>query len=200
MLDSAALFLALSPQSAPLVPARLCLRAGYICFTASARAMGFPVDENPIRAAGISLSYEEFLDGVARLREVGFPVERDPADAWPDFVGWRANYERAAYELAFAVDAVPARWSGPRRHHPAAIPPLPSGPGASLRYVGGPTDDKPSVTLEAPRDPDRVSSFLNVRVKDIHAVSRVERMGAQFLTTPKGRSPCRFRAPDRGAG
>src|SRR4249920_1973405 len=27
---------------------------------------------------------------------------------------------------------------------------------------GGPTDDKPTVTLETPRDPDRVSSFLNI--------------------------------------
>jgi hypothetical protein len=34
---------------------------------------------------------------------------------------------------------------------------------------GGPTDDKPTVTLETPRDPDRVSSFLNFRVKDIEA-------------------------------
>jgi hypothetical protein len=31
---------------------------------------------------------------------------------------------------------------------------------------GGPTDDKPTVTLETPRDPDRVSSFLNFRVKE----------------------------------
>jgi hypothetical protein len=38
--------------------------------------------------------------------------------------------------------------------------------------VGGPpTDDKPTVTLETPRDPDHVSSFLNIRVADIHAVS-----------------------------
>ncbi len=27
---------------------------------------------------------------------------------------------------------------------------------------GGPTDDKPTVTLETPPDPDRVSSFLNI--------------------------------------
>jgi catechol 2,3-dioxygenase-like lactoylglutathione lyase family enzyme len=32
---------------------------------------------------------------------------------------------------------------------------------------GGPTDDKPTVTLETPPDPDRVSSFLNIRVTDI---------------------------------
>ena len=35
---------------------------------------------------------------------------------------------------------------------------------------GGPTDDKPSVILETPPDPDRVSSFLNIRVKDVAAV------------------------------
>jgi hypothetical protein len=29
---------------------------------------------------------------------------------------------------------------------------------------GGPTEDNPTVTLETPSDPDRVSSFLNVRV------------------------------------
>jgi hypothetical protein len=40
---------------------------------------------------------------------------------------------------------------------------------------GGPTDDKPSVILETPPDPDRISSFLNIRVKDIGRVRRVER-------------------------
>ena len=39
-----------------------------------------------------------------------------------------------------------------------------------INLGGGPTDDKPSVTLETPTDPDRVSSFLNIRVKDIAAV------------------------------
>ena len=32
---------------------------------------------------------------------------------------------------------------------------------------GGPTPDKPSVTLSVPADPDKVSSFLNIRVADI---------------------------------
>src|SRR5438093_1190125 len=36
-----------------------------------------------------------------------------------------------------------------------------------LNEGGGPTDDKPSVTLETPTDPDRVSAFLNIRVADI---------------------------------
>src|SRR6204780_3552257 len=72
-----------------------------------------------------------------------------------------------------------------------------SGPGG-LTYValsnswiiinggGGPTDDKPAVTLETPREPDRVSSFLNIRVKDIEAVyTEWSARGAQFFTTPK---------------
>ena len=39
-----------------------------------------------------------------------------------------------------------------------------------INVGGGPTDDKPTITLETPRDSDRVSSFLNIRVADIHAV------------------------------
>lgn len=70
---------------------------------------------------------------------------------------------------------------------------------------GGPTDDKPDVTLEAPRSLDRVSSFLNIRVADIQAIYREwSARGAQFLTPPQDRGAeirCYLRdrrAPDRG--
>jgi hypothetical protein len=33
-----------------------------------------------------------------------------------------------------------------------------------INVGGGPTDDKPTVILETPRDPDRADSFLNIRV------------------------------------
>jgi hypothetical protein len=122
VLDSAAMFLALSPKAAPEIPARLCLRGGWTCFNRIARAMGIDVPDEPDPGGGISLTYDEFLDAVDRMREVDFPIERDPAEAWPDFVGWRVNYEQAAYGVAAAVDAVPALWSGPRYH---AIPPIP---------------------------------------------------------------------------
>jgi hypothetical protein len=79
--------------------------------------------------AGITLTYEEFLEAVARMREVDFPVERDPADAWPDFLGWRVNYEAAALAVAAAVDAVPALWSGERATPTATIPPIRPGAG-----------------------------------------------------------------------
>jgi hypothetical protein len=127
VLDSAALFLALSPTAAPVVPARLCLRSGFLCFNQIARAMGIEVpdeadESDPV--GRISLSYPDFLHAVERMREVDFPIERDPAEAWPDFAGWRVNYERAAYAVAAAVDAVPALWSGPRRGGDTAIAPI----------------------------------------------------------------------------
>ena len=67
--------------------------------------------------------------------------------------------------------------------------------------VGGPpTDDKPTVTLEPPHDPDHVSSFLNIRVADINAVCEQWRArGAEFLTPPTDRGVelrCYMRDPD----
>ena len=65
---------------------------------------------------------------------------------------------------------------------------------------GGPTDDKPTVILETPPDPDRVSAFLNIRVKDIHAVyEEWSARGADFLTPPKQHAyetRCYIRDPD----
>jgi hypothetical protein len=142
VLDSAALFLALSPKASPVVPARLCLRSGFLCFTRIAQAMGLDVPDEPDPRSGIKLSYQEYLDAIARLREVSFPIERDPIDAWPDFVGWRVNYEQAAYALAAEVSAVPALWSGSRRRPSAAIPPIrpPRGrpPGESSKHTEHP--------------------------------------------------------------
>jgi hypothetical protein len=123
VLDSAALMLSLAPEQAPTVAARLCLRSGFGCLSRIARAMNMAVPEEADPEAGITLTYDEFLAAVARMREVGFPITRDPADAWPDFIGWRVNYESAAYQIAAAIDAVPALWSGPRRHGSAAIAP-----------------------------------------------------------------------------
>lgn len=124
VLDSAALMLALSPEEAPTVPARLCIRGGFQCLVRVARAMGLDLPEEADPDSPISLTYEEFSDAVNRMRDVGFPVTRDAADAWPDFVGWRLNYESPAYLIAAAIDAVPALWSGPRRRPMKPIPPL----------------------------------------------------------------------------
>lgn len=69
-----------------------------------------------------------------------------------------------------------------------------------INVGGGPTDDKPTVILETPRDPDRVSSFLNIRVADIQAVyTEWSARGAEFLTPPKQHQNeirCYIRDPD----
>jgi catechol 2,3-dioxygenase-like lactoylglutathione lyase family enzyme len=69
-----------------------------------------------------------------------------------------------------------------------------------INLGGPPTDDKPTVTLEPPSDPDRVSSFLNIRVADIHSVYEQWRTrGAEFLTAPTDRGVelrCYMRDPD----
>ena len=69
-----------------------------------------------------------------------------------------------------------------------------------INVGGGPTDDKPTVTLETPPDPDRVSSFLNIRVADIQAVyAEWSVRGADFLTPPQKRKTefrCYIRDPD----
>jgi catechol 2,3-dioxygenase-like lactoylglutathione lyase family enzyme len=54
-----------------------------------------------------------------------------------------------------------------------------------INLGGEPTADKPGVTLETPRNPDRVSSFLNIRVADIQALyEKWSARGAEFLTPP----------------
>ncbi|MBF6498661.1 VOC family protein [Nocardia cyriacigeorgica] len=65
---------------------------------------------------------------------------------------------------------------------------------------GGPTPDKPDITLTPPERGDPVSAFLNVRVADIaefHAAASAK--GARFLTDPidrKAELRCYLRDPD----
>ncbi|GAO07599.1 glyoxalase [Streptomyces lydicamycinicus] len=65
---------------------------------------------------------------------------------------------------------------------------------------GGPTPDKPDVTLRPPTDPNTVSSFLNIRVADIEECHRRwSAKGAEFLTPPLDRKAelrCYLRDPD----
>lgn len=64
---------------------------------------------------------------------------------------------------------------------------------------GGPTDDKPTVSLTLP-ELDTVSSFLNIRVANIQEVyDDWSAKGAQFLTPPIDRGAetrCYLRDPD----
>lgn len=70
----------------------------------------------------------------------------------------------------------------------------------TISTAGGPTPDKPDVTLVPPSDPHRASSFLNIRVSDIHAMyEQWSARGAKFLTPPIDRGAeirCYVRDPD----
>jgi catechol 2,3-dioxygenase-like lactoylglutathione lyase family enzyme len=65
---------------------------------------------------------------------------------------------------------------------------------------GGPTPDKPEVTLAPPEPGDPVSAFMNVRVADIAAFyADATAKGAKFLTEPLDRKAelrCYLRDPD----
>lgn len=65
---------------------------------------------------------------------------------------------------------------------------------------GGPTPDKPEVTLEPPTEGQTVSTFMNIRVADIRAAYEGwSAKGAEFLTEPidrKAELRCYMRDPD----
>ena len=69
-----------------------------------------------------------------------------------------------------------------------------------INVGGGPTDDKPTVTLEPPPDANRTSAFMNIRVADIAALYQEwSARGAEFLTPPQQRATeirCYIRDPD----
>jgi hypothetical protein len=115
VMDAAALHLALAPVLEPKVVARLCLRMGFTALRQIAATMRLPVDEDPDPDGPISVTYEEFAAAVEMLRSLNYPIQVSTEEAWPNFRGWRVNYEAVAFALAHAVDAPPALWSGARR-------------------------------------------------------------------------------------
>jgi hypothetical protein len=123
VMDSAALLLALCPSRDRLEP-RLALRMGFTALRQIGVAVGLRVEWDPDPDADLLLPYDDYAAGVQRLIDVGFPIERSAEEAWPHFRGWRANYERVAYELAWITDAVPGLWSGPRRWSAQPIAPV----------------------------------------------------------------------------
>jgi hypothetical protein len=123
VLDGAALHLALNPSSAPH-EARPLLRVGYSTLRRLAINLRLPVNDDPSPDDPIELTRADFDEAVRWLHDAGWRTERSADDAWPDFHGWRVNYEAAAYQLALHLDLPPAMWSGPRRPgRPPAAPP-----------------------------------------------------------------------------
>jgi putative intracellular protease/amidase/catechol 2,3-dioxygenase-like lactoylglutathione lyase family enzyme len=68
-----------------------------------------------------------------------------------------------------------------------------------MNVGGGPTVDKPTVTLSVP-DPNHINSFMNIRVADIQACYELwKSRGADFITKPipkYGETRCYIRDPD----
>jgi len=124
VMDSAALWLAVSPGSAPRIEARLALRMGFTTLQAIARTFDLAVQDDPDPDSVLQLSYTDYLAGIERLASTNFRMERSPEQAWPDFRGWRVNYEAVAYALAARLDAVPAPWTGPRRTGDQPLAPI----------------------------------------------------------------------------
>jgi len=123
VLDAAAMQLALAPAGAPST-ARLCLRMGFTALRRIGTMLAVPIDPDPSPEGPIRLAFEEFAAAVAMLESAGFPLERGAEAAWPDFVGWRVNYEDAAYRLGDLLLTPPSPWSGPRRQlPPTPVPP-----------------------------------------------------------------------------
>jgi hypothetical protein len=123
VMDAAALHLSLAPSMEPKQSARLCLRMGFVALNQIARTMRLPVEEDPDPDGAISISYEQFAAAVEMLQKMNYPIERPTDQAWPNFHGWRANYDTTALALARALDAPPALWSGDRRWPATPIPP-----------------------------------------------------------------------------
>jgi len=121
VLDAAAMYLALDPGAPGKARARLCLRQGFTMLRDVADEMGVHYQADPDPDADIDVTVEMFSAACRRLDDVGFRMGRSPADAYPDFRGWRSNYEALAYELADRLVAPPGPWSGGRRHLPDLV-------------------------------------------------------------------------------
>jgi hypothetical protein len=114
VMDAAAMHMALVPTGEHVAAARLMVRASFTGLRDIARVTGIPFDPDPQPDAPLRLTFEEYAEGVRHVREAGFMTQRDAAESWPHFRGWRVNYENIVYEVARLTDAVPALWSGTR--------------------------------------------------------------------------------------
>ena len=113
MLDAAALFLTLAPRRAPS-QANSFIRMGYVSLREIATVLRIDFDADPLPEDPIELTFENFAGAVELLDESGFPREVSAQEAWPEFHGWRVNYEGLVYEIAKRITAPPGLWSGSR--------------------------------------------------------------------------------------
>ncbi len=118
VMDAAAIQVSMNP-GLPQDRARLLIRQGVLCMRELALVEGIAFSTDPDPDTPSEVTAASFAEACAMLESFGYPRERTGEDAYLHFRGWRANYEKVAYELAARIDAVPAPWTGQRR------PPLP---------------------------------------------------------------------------
>jgi hypothetical protein len=122
VMDAAALSLVLRPNDRQ-VASRMLLRQGIECIRDLAVVTHIKYEAEPATGTPIQLTKEEFIEAVDMLVASGYELQQDAEAAWPFFSDWRMMYEPIFYELAKRIDAVPAKWSGPRVPPTKPIPP-----------------------------------------------------------------------------
>lgn len=102
----------------------LCLRAGFMALRRVADFFEIPYRQNPQRGDPISISKDEYLEVVEKLRAANLPIKPDLEEAWLDFAGWRVNYDDTLLRLCSLTLAPPgALWSSDRMP-PFRMPPV----------------------------------------------------------------------------
>lgn len=128
VMDSAAMYLALCPNNPSAPEARRCVRMGFTMLRHLADALGIAYDPDPYSTDEIKLSPEEFARATLYLQRNGFPVERTAREAYPDFQGWRVNYDSIVRDMVQLLHAPPAQWSGASKEI-LTMPPVNRRPG-----------------------------------------------------------------------
>lgn len=102
----------------------LCLRAGFVALRRVSDFFEIPYRKNPRRGDPISISKDEYLEVVEKLRAADLPIRDDLDTAWLDFAGWRVNYDDVLLRLCSLTLAPPgALWSSDRMP-PFRVPPV----------------------------------------------------------------------------
>ncbi len=102
----------------------LCLRAGFVALRRVADFFDIPYRKNPQRGDPISISKDEYLEVVEKLRAANLPIRADLDTAWLDFAGWRVNYDEVLLRLCSLTLAPPGGLWSSDRMPPFRAPPI----------------------------------------------------------------------------
>ncbi len=115
VLDTAALVASTLEREVSDPHSLLCLRAGFMALRRVSDFFEIPYRKNPQRGDPISISKDEYLEIVEKLRAANLPIRADLETAWLDFAGWRVNYDDVLLRLCSLILAPPgALWSSDR--------------------------------------------------------------------------------------